>query len=103
MDFGRSRTSRAHICRLVSRRGHVFTKYGNLETEISHGIRAYNAVLDGEIVCLDADGRSNFYNLLFRRDWPYFCVWDLLSVDGEDLTPRPLAERKRRLRHHAPD
>jgi len=49
-------------------------------------------------VCLDRDGRSNFYNLLFRRDWPYFFAFDLLSVDGEDLRARPLIERKRRLR-----
>jgi len=91
-----------HHCRLVSRRGHVFTKFGVLETEISHGIRAYDAVLDGEIVCLDADGRSNFYSLLFRRDWPYFFAFDLLSVDGKDLTTRPLEERKRRLRRIMP-
>jgi len=86
----------------VSRRGHIFTKYGILETEISHTVRASDAVLDGEIVCLDANGRSNFYNLLFRRDWPYFFAFDLLSVDGEDLTARPLAERKRRLRRIMP-
>jgi hypothetical protein len=36
--------------------------------------------------------------LLFRRDWPYFVVFDVLSIDGEDLTGRPLLERKRRLR-----
>jgi hypothetical protein len=28
--------------------------------------------------------RSNFYSLLFRRDWPYFMAFDLLSLDGED-------------------
>jgi len=61
-------------------------------------VRANGAVLDGEIVCLDADGRSNFHKLLFRRDWPYFYAFDLLAVDGEDLHERPLLERKRRLR-----
>jgi bifunctional non-homologous end joining protein LigD len=91
-----------HSCRLVSRRGHVFSKYGILETEISHSIRAHDAVLDGEIVCLDRDGRSNFYKLLFRRDWPYFFAFDLLSVDGEDLRALPLVERKRRLRRIMP-
>jgi len=57
-----------------------------------------SCVLDGEIVCLDRDGRSNFYKLLFRRDWPCFYTFDVLSIDGEDLRDRPLAERKRRLR-----
>ncbi len=87
-----------HTCRLVSRRGHVFTKFGILETEISHSIRAHDAILDGEICCLGADGRSRFYDLLFRRDWPYFVAFDALSIDGEDLTGHPLLERKRRLR-----
>jgi ATP-dependent DNA ligase len=56
------------------------------------------AVLDGEIVCLDAQGRSTFYPLLFRRDWPFYFAFDVLSVDGEDLRAWPLHERKRRLR-----
>ncbi len=91
-----------HRCQLVSRHGHTFTKFGILETEISHSLRAMRAVLDGEIVCLDAHGRSQFYPLLFRRDWPYFLAFDLLEVDGEDLRGRPLLERKRRLRRLIP-
>src|SRR5947199_6988742 len=74
---------RGHQCELISRRGHHFTKFHLLEEEIAHSIRANDAVLDGEIVCLDADGRSNFYSLLFRREWPYFYAFDLLMVDGD--------------------
>jgi ATP-dependent DNA ligase len=59
-------------------------------------------VIDGELVCLDPDGRSNFHKLLFRRDWPYFYAFDLLAVDGEDLRDWPLIERKRRLRSIMP-
>ena len=59
-------------------------------------------MLDGEIVSLEANGRSNFYNLMFRRDWPYFFAFDLLSVDGEDLRAKPLIERKRRLKRIMP-
>jgi len=51
--------------------GHVFKAWDVLRTEISHGIRAHSAVLDGEILCLD-DGRPNFHKLLFRREWPFF-------------------------------
>jgi len=54
-------------------------------------------VLDGEICCLDADGRTNFKHLLFRREWPHLYAFDALSIDGEDLTGLPLIERKRRL------
>jgi bifunctional non-homologous end joining protein LigD len=50
------------------------------------------------MVCLDRRGRSNFKNLLFRRDWPYSYAFDLLAVDGEDVRQWPLIERKRRLR-----
>jgi bifunctional non-homologous end joining protein LigD len=91
-----------HQCELVSRRGHVFTKWDVLRTEISHSIRAHDAVLDGELVCLDADGRSNFYKLLFRRDWPHFYAFDVLSVEGENVQNRPLLERKRILRRLMP-
>jgi len=60
-------------------------------------IRARYAVLDGEVCCLQPDGKSDFYTLLFRRDWPYFYAFDLLELDGEDLRQRPLLERKHRL------
>jgi bifunctional non-homologous end joining protein LigD len=87
-----------HRCRLVSRNGHEFSKRDVLRTEIAHSIRAMSAVLDGEIVCLDRDGCSDFWSLMFRRDWPYFYAFDVLSIEGEDLRDRPLVERKRRLR-----
>ena len=54
-------------------------------------------MLDGEICCLEADGRCHFKKLLFRREWPFFYAFDVLSIEGEDLTGLPLLERKRRL------
>jgi bifunctional non-homologous end joining protein LigD len=84
-------------CRLVSRNGHEFKSWPQLAEEVAHAVRAKRAVLDGEICCLNPDGRSNFNALLFRRDSPYFYAFDVLSVDGEDLTSRPLHERKRLL------
>jgi bifunctional non-homologous end joining protein LigD len=49
-----------HQCRLVSRRRHEFRKFHMLCVEIAHSVRTMHAVLDGEIVCLDRDGRSQF-------------------------------------------
>jgi ATP-dependent DNA ligase len=72
-----------HHCALVSRNGHTFKHWPQLCEELAHAVRAHDAVIDGEIVCLDARGRSNFKSLLFRREWP-------------------LMERKRRLRHLIP-
>jgi bifunctional non-homologous end joining protein LigD len=91
-----------HRCTLVSRRGHVFKQWPQLAEELAHTLKADHAVLDGEIVCLKRDGTSDFHSLLFRRDWPYFFAFDLLTVDGEDLRPRPLVERKRALRRLLP-
>ncbi len=86
-----------HRCRLLSRGGHTFGKWDVLCEEIAHSVRCLSAVLDGELVCLEPDGRSNFYRLMFRRDWPYFYAFDVLSIDDEDLRDRPLVERKHRL------
>ena len=57
-----------------------------------------NAILDGEIVALDSNGRSQFAPLMRRRQDVSFYAFDLLWHDGEDLRPLPLVERKRRLR-----
>jgi bifunctional non-homologous end joining protein LigD len=87
-----------HYCELVSRRRHVYKQFPQLQVEVAHAVRAHSAILDGEIVCLAPDGRSLFDRLLFRRDWPHFVAFDVLSIDGDDLRDRPLLERKRRLR-----
>lgn len=60
-------------------------------------MRASDAVIDGEICCLRPDGCSEFRSLLFRREWPYFYAFDLLSLNGRDIRGLPLLERKRRL------
>ena len=61
-------------------------------------LRVNNAILDGEIVCLDAAGHSVFNELLHRRGDPVFYAFDLLWLNGEDLRQLPLIERKQRLR-----
>ena len=76
----------------------MFTKFKLLGEEIAHSVRSMDCVLDGELVCLDPTGRSQFYNLLLRREWPYFAAFDVLRLDGEDLRRLPLRARKRRLR-----
>jgi bifunctional non-homologous end joining protein LigD len=86
-----------HRCTLVSRNGHVFAQWPQLAEEIAHAVRAKRAVLDGEIACVRPDGSSDFHALLFRRDWPVFYAFDVLSVEGEDLRSRGLLQRKRAL------
>jgi bifunctional non-homologous end joining protein LigD len=46
---------------------------------------AQTAILDGEIICLDAKGVSQFNQLLSRKVEPILYAFDLLWLDGEDL------------------
>ncbi len=89
-------------CRLVSRNGHTFKRFDPLCAALAKELEVKNAILDGEIVCLDEEGRSLFNPLLFRKRTPIFAAFDLLWVDGEDLRELPLIERKKRLRRVIP-
>jgi bifunctional non-homologous end joining protein LigD len=85
-------------CRLVSR---------NLKSLRFESLRAAlgklavkNAIIDGEIVCLDEKGVSQFNWLLSgrRANQALLYVFDLLWINGVDLRRKPLMERKARLR-----
>jgi ATP-dependent DNA ligase len=69
----------------VSRKGNEFKSFPALNVALPNECRAARAVVDGEIVCLDDSGVSQFSNLLFRRHEPRFYAFDLLSLNGEDL------------------
>lgn len=53
--------------RLVSRKGNVYKSFPDLCAAI-HSDLDREAVLDGEIVILDSEGRPQFYDLL-RTAW----------------------------------
>jgi bifunctional non-homologous end joining protein LigD len=85
-------------CRLISRKQIQYKSFAHLSQALA-ALPVTSAILDGEIVCLDSDGRSQFRDLLHRkRQDAAFYAFDLLWADGEDLRPLPLIERKRRLR-----
>lgn len=83
----------ASQCELVSRKQNSYRSFDPLRESLAQLGR--RAVIDGEIVVLDASGRPQFYDLLRRRGNPAFFAFDLLWLDGEDLRSRPLVERKR--------
>lgn len=89
--------------RLVSRNRHHFVEFAPLAREVAVTLGVERAVVDGEIACLDEEGRSRFDWLHARREAPCFCAFDLLWVDGEDLRSAPLVERKSRLRELVPE
>jgi bifunctional non-homologous end joining protein LigD len=87
----------------VSRNGKPWTEKLSEVTEAMARIGAGQALFDGEVVVLDADGVSNFQSLqnaLGDRDRAmpitYF-VFDLIYLNGYDLRQVPLLERKRLL------
>ena len=59
------------------------------------------ALIDGEAVVRDAEGRSSFGRLqdsiAQARDDIVYYAFDLIALDGEDLRKKPLSERKARL------
>jgi bifunctional non-homologous end joining protein LigD len=82
---------------LVSRKGNALKSFESLRAALARLGRT--AVLDGEIVCLDAVGKPRFYELFRHRGEPVFYAFDCLYLDGEDLRPRPTIERKRILQN----
>ncbi len=97
--------------RLVSRNQNDLTaQYPELHN-LAASIKAETAILDGEIVALDEEGRSSFSLMqqrtgirdggrrtTARRDIPVlYYVFDLLYLDGYDLHRVPLEQRKNAL------
>ncbi|MCF2446555.1 DNA ligase D [Dyadobacter sp. CY345] len=82
---------------LKSRNGKSFNdKFYPIYKEISEW--NINAIVDGEIVVVDDKGISDFGSLQNWRSEAdgelYFYVFDILWLDGKDLTQLPLIERK---------
>ena len=87
----------------------ITARYPELAS-LSGAIAARQALIDGEIAALDAQGRSDFGLLqermhvrapaeaLISRVPVVFFAFDLLHCDGHDLRKSPLIERKQLLR-----
>jgi bifunctional non-homologous end joining protein LigD len=56
-----------------------------------------SALLDGEVAAVLPDGRTSMHGMGDGSTLAYF-VFDLIHLDGEDLTGLPIEERKARLR-----
>lgn len=87
---------------LFTRNGHDWTSKLHRIAETIAALSVKNAWLDGEVVALKPDGRISFQTLQNAfdarsdSDLVYY-VFDLLYLDGYDLRPVPLIERKRLL------
>lgn len=92
--------------KLYSRYGNTFN---NKYPEIVEGLKKFGhrGVLDGEIVVVDKNGKSDFQNL---QKWMQthegnliYYVFDILYLDGKTLRELPLAERKKILKNALPE
>lgn len=95
------------LCRIDNKRAKFLTReaqdwtgrFGAL-VEAAQGLPLRQAFLDGEVVALEENGKTNFQllqNSIKQNNTAtlvYF-VFDLLYLDGSDLTRSPLRERKK--------
>ena len=90
-----------HNVRIRSRNDKDLTNAYPYLAAAGQRLKATQAVLDGEIVAVDATGRPSFQALQHRGAHPHhtivFYAFDLLHLDGIDLTTRTLEERRARL------
>jgi len=83
--------------KLFTRNGYdISRRHRHLTARLDEIARRF--VLDGELVVLDGDGRSNFDKIMFSRTGSHYFGFGLLMLDSADLRLLPLESRKERLR-----
>lgn len=71
----------------------VTLKYPELR-DIARSVNAESAIIDGELVVLDADGRPNFELMQQHATQVAFYVFDVLMVNGHDTIALPYEQRR---------
>ncbi len=98
--------------RLVSRNGLDYTKqFQAIAASLIEWAGGRSMVVDGEVVVVDAQGKTDFQALQKYMKNPEgenltYVVFDLLALDGTDLRNQRLTDRKEKLAalmEHAPD
>lgn len=83
--------------RLYSRNGKDFSgRFPN----VTRALKALpdETLIDGELVSVDESGRPSFSSLQNSDRAPVFYAFDMPMLAGEDLTRRPLDDRRKALR-----
>jgi bifunctional non-homologous end joining protein LigD len=85
--------------RLYTRRGYIWTDRYPRIVDALRSLRVRSIVIDGEAVWCGKDGKSDFDKLYSgAHDASVFLYgFDLIELDGEDLRPAPLEQRKGKL------
>lgn len=103
----------ARVCdggaELYSRNGNKLTSFPEVCGALGPALRSRSAILDGEIVAVDRHGRPSFQRLQRRRHVARpaaalrtaipvtFMVFDVLFLDGAEVTRRPYVDRRKLL------
>ena len=85
---------------IYTRNGHDWTRQFKVIVPPLRALTKGSALIDGEIVAIDSKGRTNFSLLKtgIASGMPLkFYAFDLLEVNGEDISGQSLLERKERL------
>src|SRR6478735_5152965 len=84
--------------KLFSRRGNDLTqRFAPVAKELVKALRTPDAVVDGEVVALDAGGKASFSAMQQGSTRLAYEVFDLLEADGEPVVDLQLTERRARL------
>ena len=82
--------------RLLTRNGHDWAPRYPLIVDAVNALKVRSCLIDGEAVVCDEDGRAVFERLrkVRRSRQVFLCAFDLLELDGKDLSREPLEVRK---------
>ena len=84
-------------CWFRSKRGTVLKQFHDLGHRLRAELPVKEAILDGEVVALDSEGRQNFRDLRAGRGHLHYAAFDALWIEGKDLRPLLLTRRKQML------
>lgn len=90
-------------CYFRSKRGSLLRRFAELGDRVRAKLPVREAILDGEVVALDDQGRQDFRALLAGRGWLHYAVFDVLWINGRDLSRQSLTVRKHRLEELVPE
>jgi ATP-dependent DNA ligase len=89
-------------CYVRSKRNNVLRRFAEFAQRIRDELEVKDAILDGEVVSMDDEGRMDFRALLAGKGWLHYAAFDLLWLNGKDLRAQQLIKRKRRLEQLIP-
>jgi bifunctional non-homologous end joining protein LigD len=93
---------RGDASHFISRQGKHMSRFDELARALAKELPVKTALLDGEIVVLDKEGRPIFLDLVKNVRQPTYIAFDLLYVDGVDIRPQMLSERRKHLARITP-